>query len=117
MKTSVNWLKTRYSPSAGGFSAGERDALERVHDVQEPAGLAALAVHRERVADHRLHREAVQRRAEELVVVEAGDEALVEPRLRRLDPVDDALVEIGRAQPQIRQAKWMLWLSCTFERW
>ena len=76
----------------------QRDALERVDDVQEAARLAALAVHRERVADHGLHGEAVERRAEQLVVVEAGDQALVEARLRRLDAVDDALVEIGGAQ-------------------
>ena len=51
------------------------------------------------MADHRLHAEAVEHGAEVLVVVEAGDQALVASRLLGFDPVDDALVEVGGAQP------------------
>src|SRR3954468_812465 len=73
------------------------DAVESVADVEEAAGLAAGAVDGERVADHRLHAEAVEDGAEELVVVETGREALVACGLLGLDAVDDALVEGGRA--------------------
>src|SRR4029453_11799040 len=43
---------------------GQLDALERVSDVEKAARLAALAVDRERVADHCLNAEAVERGAE-----------------------------------------------------
>ena len=95
---SVNWLKTRNSPGSAGLLGRQLDALQRVADVEEAAGLAALAVDGQRVADHRLHAEAVEHGAEGLVVVEAGDQALVAGGLVGLDPVDDALVEVGRAQ-------------------
>jgi len=44
------------------------------------------------MADHGLHAEAVENRAEVLVVVEARDQALVGDRLLGLDAVDDPLV-------------------------
>ena len=55
--------------------------MDGVGDVGEVAGLLAAAVDGERAADRRLHAEAVQRGAEDLVVVEAGDQALVAGRL------------------------------------
>ena len=58
---SVNWLKTRKSPCVGGVVHGQLDALERVADVEEAAGLATLAVDRQRMADHGLHAEPVER--------------------------------------------------------
>ena len=94
----MNWLKTRNSPRSAGFVDRQLDAGERVADVEEAAGLGAGAVDGERVADHRLQAEAVEDGAEDLVVVEAGDQALVAGGLVGLDPVDDALVEVGRAQ-------------------
>ena len=33
-----------------------------------------------------------------------------------LDPVDDALIEVGGADSPDPAGKWMLWLSCTLER-
>ena len=78
---------------------GELDAAQRVDDVQVPAGLPALPVDGERVADHRLHAEAVQRGPEDVVVVEPREEPVVERRLLGLDAVDDALVEVRRPQP------------------
>ena len=95
---SVNWLKTRNSPGSARVRDGELDALERVADVEEAAGLAALAVDGQRVADDGLDAEAVEHRAEHLVVVEAGEEALVPLGLLGLDAVDDALVQVGGAQ-------------------
>ena len=95
---SVNWLKTRNSPPSAGLLDRQLDAVEGVADVEEAAGLAAAAVDGERVADHRLQAEAVEDGAEGLVVVEAGDQALVGGGLVGLDPVDDALVEVGRPQ-------------------
>src|SRR5215213_6426809 len=74
------------------------DAGEGVANVEEAAGLAAGSVDGQRVADYGLDAEAVEHGAEQLVVVEAGDEALVAGGLLRLDAVDDALVEVGRAQ-------------------
>ena len=94
----MNWLKTRNSPRSAGFGDRQLDAGERVADVEEAAGLVAGAVDGQRVADHRLQAEAVEHGAEDLVVVEAGDQALVAGGLLGLDPVDDALVEVGRAQ-------------------
>jgi hypothetical protein len=46
----------------------------------------------------RLDAEAVQRRAERVVVVEPGGQPIVELRFVGLDPVDDALVQVGRAR-------------------
>jgi UDP-sulfoquinovose synthase len=82
----------------GGVLDRQLDAVDRVADVEEAARLAAAPVDGERVADHRLQAEAVEHRAEDLVVVEAGDQALVGGGLVGLDPVDDALVEVRRAQ-------------------
>ena len=75
------------------------------------------AVDRERLADHRLNAEAIEHRAEHLVVVEAGDQALVEGRLLRLDPVDDALVEVGCAQAPDAAGEVDVVESCTLEQW
>ena len=47
--------------------AGRR--ARRVTDVQVAPGLAARAVHRQRVVHRRLHHKAVERRAEDAVVV------------------------------------------------
>ena len=94
----MNWLKTRNSPRSAGLLDRQLDAGEGVADVEEAAGLAAGAVDGQRVADHRLQAEAVEHGAEDLVVVEAGDQALVAGGLLGLDPVDDALVEVGGAQ-------------------
>jgi hypothetical protein len=85
-------------PGRGGVRRCQLDTLERVDDVEEPPRLTALPIHGQRMADHRLHRKAVQRRPEELVVVEPGRQTLVEPRLGRLDPIYDALVQIGGTQ-------------------
>ncbi len=62
--------------------------------MDEGAGLAAGSVDGERVADGRLHEEAVQHGAVVAVVVEAVYEALVEPGLGRLGAPHDALMQI-----------------------
>ena len=49
----------------------------------------------ERIADRRLHQEAVEHGAVVTVVVEAVDQSLVEPGLGRLGAPDDALVQVG----------------------
>ncbi len=74
------------------------DAAQGVADVEEAPGLAAATVDGQRVTDHRLQAEAVEHGAEDLVVVEASQQALVAGRLLGLDPVDDALVEVGGPQ-------------------
>src|SRR6185436_2053662 len=50
------------------------------------------------MADHGLYAEAVEHGAEDLVVIEASDQPLVTSRLLGLDPIDDALVEVGGTQ-------------------
>src|SRR5579875_2750127 len=84
--------------AVGRVLARELDAAHGVPDVDHAAGLAARAVHGERVPDDRLDDEAVQHRAEHRVVVEPGRQPLVPGRLRGLLAVDDALVEVGGAQ-------------------
>eukprot|EP00982_Pelagococcus_subviridis_P007804 30735-Pelagococcus_subviridis.AAC.10 len=86
-----------------GVIARDLDAPHGVADVEEPARLAALAVHRHRVPDRGLDAESVQRRAEDGVVVEAVDERRVHHRLLRRDAVHDALVQVRRAHlPRLR---------------
>ncbi len=85
--------------AVGGVEHGQLDAGEGVADVEEAAGLAAGAVHGQGAADHGLEAEPVERGAELLVVVEAGQQPVVEQRLLGVDAVDDALVEVGGAEP------------------
>src|ERR1044072_4565638 len=82
----------------GGVVRRQLDALQGVADVEEAARLPPRSVDGQRGGDHGLQAEAVEHGAEDLVVVEAGNQALVAGGLVGLDPVDDALVEIGRAQ-------------------
>src|SRR3954454_5483048 len=65
----------------GGVEAGELDAAHGVANVEVPARLAALAVDRQRVPDRGLDAEAVERGAEDVVVVKPVDQARVELRL------------------------------------
>ena len=96
---SVIWLKicTR-SPRCGRIVERELDAAHGVLDVDEGPRLAAGPVHGQRIADRRLHQEAVQHRAVVAVVVEAVDQPLVEPGLLGLRAPDDALVQVGDPQ-------------------
>src|SRR5918994_3258089 len=82
----------------GGILDREAYTLDRVDDVQEAARLTTLAVNAEGIAHHGLNAEAVESRAEHLVVVEASAKPLVEIRLLRPNPVDNPLVQVGRAQ-------------------
>ena len=86
----------------GRVLQGDLDAAHGVADVDERPGLAAGAVHGQRVADRRLHEEAVEHGAVVAVVVEAVDEALVEGRLGGLGAPDDALVQVGDPQCVVR---------------
>ena len=76
----------------------EPDALDRVPDVEQPPGLPAGAVHRQRLAEHGLDDEPVEHGAEHGVVVEPRRQPRVLHGLRRLLPVDHALVEVGDPQ-------------------
>jgi len=76
---------------------GESQALDGVADVDDAPRLPTLAVDRERLAEHGLHDEAVEHRAEDGVVIEACCKAVVERGLRRLLPVHDPLVQVGGA--------------------
>ena len=95
---SVNWLKTRHSPRLGGIQAGDFDAAHGVANIQEAARLPALAIHRERMPDGRLHAKAVQHRAENFVVIEAIDQRFVQRHFVGHGAVHHALVQIGGAQ-------------------
>src|ERR671919_743906 len=74
---------------------GQLHAPDRVDDVQVPASLASLPVDGQGMTDHGLEAEPVQRGPEHLVVIESGEEALVAFRVLRVDPVHDALVQVG----------------------
>ena len=76
---SVNWLNTRNSPGLAG-SRRELDALDRVADVEEAAGLPALAVHGERVAETAWMQKRLSA-VPKIIVMEARDQPLVEVRL------------------------------------
>src|SRR5215216_6400623 len=82
----------------GGVFHGELDAAHRVADVEVAPCLGTVAVDRERVADGRLHTEAVEDRSEDLLVIEAVYEAPVALGLLRDGPVDDALVQVRGPQ-------------------
>src|SRR5208282_6130340 len=73
------------------------DTSHRVANIQVTAGLPALAVHCQRMADRCLDTKAVEDRAPDSVVVEPRREPLVERRLVGVDAVHYALVEVGRA--------------------
>ncbi len=81
----------------GRLLGGQAQAFNGVADVDDAPGLPAPAVDRQRLAEHRLHDEAVQNGPEDRVVVEAGSEAVVESGRGGLLPVHDALVQIGGA--------------------
>ena len=76
---------------------GQLHALHRIADVDEGAGLAAGAVHRERVADSCLHQKAVEHGAVVAVVVEAVGEAWVALGGFGVGAPDDPLVQVGDA--------------------
>ncbi len=94
----MNWLKTRYSPSAGGVEQSELHTGQGVSDVEHAPGLAPLAVHREGVAHHGLDAEAVEHGPEHGVVVEARGQVGVHGGLVGLLAVDHALVEVRGPQ-------------------
>ncbi len=74
------------------------DTLQRVADVEEATGLMTPAVDREGMADDRFDAESVERGTEQLVVIEARDETIVEDGLVGVHAVHDTLVEIRCAQ-------------------
>jgi len=81
----------------GRIAQCQLDTGQCIADVEESAGLAALAVDGHRHATHRLNNEAVEGCAEDGIVVEAGHEPWIEIGGLGLDAVDDALVEVGGA--------------------
>jgi len=74
------------------------NAARGVGDVNQGAGLAAGAVHRQRDVEGGLHEEAVEHGAVVAVVVEAVDEALVLDGLGGIGAPDDPLVQVGAPQ-------------------
>src|ERR1700733_1303867 len=82
----------------GGIKADQFDTPHRVADIEEAAGLAAFAIYRQGAANGRLGAETVQYGTENLVVVEAVDQGLVDLDLVGDRTVDNALIEIGGAQ-------------------
>ncbi len=95
----MNWLKTRHSPAERRIQAREFNAADGIAQIEKAASLPAFAVDCERMSDRRLRAETVQHRAEDLVVVEAVYESFIERHLIGHGAVDDALVQVGRAQP------------------
>ncbi len=76
---------------------GQLHAAHRITDVDEGAGLASGAVHREWVADRSLHQEAIENGAVVTVVIEAVGQARVAVGGIGVGAPDDALVQVGDA--------------------
>ena len=93
---SVNWLKTRNSPSSAGLSSASSTQASVSRMSIMPSGLAALAVDGEGVPDDGLDAETVEDRPEHAVVVEPGCEVRVKRGLLGHLAVHDALVEVRR---------------------
>ena len=79
----------------------EADALHRVLDIDESAGLSALAVHSQRIANRGLHQETIKYCAVIAVIVEPVDQALVADGFACLGAPDDTLVQVGNSQPVV----------------
>ena len=93
----MNWLYTRTLAGFRGILAGNFDAAHRVANVEKAAGLSALSVDRERLADGGLHAEAIEHRAEHVVVIEAIDQRFVQLNFIGHGAIHHALIEVGRA--------------------
>ena len=100
----------------GRIHAGDFDAANGVANVEEAARLSALAVDGDRMSGRRFNAEAIQRGAEDLVVVEAVDQRFIQRGVVGRRAVDDALIQVGGAQSPSLAAEMMLWVSCTLER-
>src|ERR1700722_76166 len=85
-------------PGRSGIQTRELQATDRIADVQEAALLAALAVPRQRMTNYRLDAEAVQHRAENLVVIKTVDQGFIKRDFVRHCAVNHTLVQIGGAQ-------------------
>src|SRR5579884_83073 len=77
---------------------GKLDAPQGVDDVEEASGLVPTSVECQRMVRHGLDAKPIEGRAEDIIVMEAGSEAVVEPGLLGLHSVDDALVQVGGPQ-------------------
>ena len=83
---------------------------------RKPRVCPPLSVNGERLSDGGLHAEAIEHRAEDVVVIEAIDERLVQSDFVGHGAVDHALIQIGGAQSPDLAGNMMLWLSWTLER-
>lgn len=80
---------------------GQFDAAHRILNVNERAGLATGAMHGQRIVNRCLNQEAVQNRAIVAVIVEPVDQLPVPAGLVGMGSPDNALMQIGDAQPVI----------------
>src|ERR1700674_3079690 len=78
---------------------GDLDATYRVPNVEETARLSALPVNGEWLADGRLHAETIKDGAENVVIIEPIDQRLIERSFVRHRPINNALIEVGGANP------------------
>ena len=77
------------------------DTAHRVLDMDEGTGLAAGAVDGERVADRRLHKEAVEHGPVVAVVVKAIDQPIVQAGVGGLRAPHDPLMQVGDQHPVV----------------
>src|SRR5882724_10613266 len=80
------------------MQAGQFYAPHRVADIKKASRLPAATIDGNRMVDSSLHAEAVQRRAKNLIVIKAVDQQRVECDFIGHSPVNNSLVEVGRAQ-------------------
>src|SRR5690348_3409846 len=75
------------------------DATNGVTDIEKASGLPTLSIYGQRMLDRRLHAEAIERGAENLVIIETVHQRRIESDFFGQRAVDHALIEIGCAQP------------------
>src|SRR5579864_5468004 len=80
----------KFSPLRG-VQNGKLDAPESVSDVQKSPILPTGSVNRERNTRDGLDAKAIQRRAEDFIIVETSGQALIHPSLICFDPVHHPL--------------------------
>jgi hypothetical protein len=85
--------------AARRVGGSQLDALQRVVEIEVAAGLAAAAIDGQRDTGHGLDEEAIDDRAEDVVVVKVGQQAPVGAGLGGAEAIDRALHQVGDPKP------------------
>ena len=85
-------------PKLGRIHNRQFDATECVPNIQEAALLTASSIYADGNPSDGLHTESIERSAEDLIIMEAGFEALIQDGLIRFESIHDALVQVRGCQ-------------------